>query len=196
MPDPSAAGLTDAALLAQSAAGDRDAFDEIVRRHHASVFRLARLLVNKSDAAEDVLQQTFLSAWRGAGGFRAQASARTWLLTIARNAAWRMRERVAREALAETPLDELGTQAGWGGPDPETLAMAAEQRERLHEAFAGLTVEEREVLTLRDLEGLSGDETAALLGVTVPAMKSRLHRARMRLAARLTSEVSRATGRA
>jgi RNA polymerase sigma-70 factor, ECF subfamily len=196
VPDPSAAGLTDVALLTRSAAGDRDAFDEVVRRHHASVFRLARLLVNKADGAEDVLQQTFLSAWRGAGGFRAQASARTWLLTIAKNAAWRMREREAREPLADTPLDELGIQAGWGGPDPEALAIAAEQRDRLHEAFADLTPEEREVLTLRDLEGLTGEETAALLGVTVPAMKSRLHRARMRLAARLTTEVSRATGRA
>jgi RNA polymerase sigma-70 factor (ECF subfamily) len=188
--------LTDVDLLSRSATGDREAFDEIVRRHHASVFRLARLLVARPDQAEDVLQQTFLSAWQGADGFRGEASARTWLLTITRNTALRVRERTAREPLAETSIDQLGLQAGWGGPDPEALALAAEQRERLVAAFGGLSAEEREVITLRDLEGLSGEATADLLGLGVPAMKSRLHRARMRLAARLKSEVSRATGRA
>lgn len=196
MPGPAAEGLSDTELLARSAGGDREAFDEIVRRHHAHVFRLARLLVARADQAEDVLQQTFLSAWQGAAGYRGEASARTWLLTIARNAAWRMRERTAREPVADTPLDELGIQAGWGSPDPEALAAAAERRDRLNAAFADLAADDRAILTLRDLEGLSGEETAALLGLGVPAMKSRLHRARMRLAARLTREVSRATRRA
>jgi RNA polymerase sigma-70 factor, ECF subfamily len=194
VPDAPVAGLTDDVLLARSAGGDRDAFDEIIRRHHGSVFRLARLLAARADHAEDVLQQTFLSAWQGAAGFRGEASARTWLLTITRNTALRARARLAREPLADTPIDELGVQAGWGGPSPEAMAVAAEQRDRLFEAFASLAPDEREILTLRDLEGLSGDEVAGIMGIGVPAMKSRLHRARMRLAARLSSEVSRATG--
>jgi len=186
-------GLSDVQILRRSAEGDRTAFDEIVRRHHASVFRLARLLVTRAEEAEDVLQQTFLSAWTGASQFRGEASARTWLLTITRHAALRMRERRSREPVDDTPLDELGMQAGWGGPDPEALAVATEHRELLQSAFAALAAEDREILTLRDLEGLSGDETATLLGVSVAAMKSRLHRARMTLAARVKSEVSRAT---
>ena len=193
MSDSKDGSLSDFERLRRSAAGDRDAFDEIVLRHHASVFRLARLLASGMEEAEDVLQQTFLSAWRGAGQFRGEASVRTWLLTIARHAALRMRERRTREPLDETPLDELGMRAGWGAPDPETLAVAAERRGLLAAAFAALSAEDREILTLRDLEGLSGDDAAALLGLSVPAMKSRLHRARLTLAARVKSEVSRAT---
>jgi RNA polymerase sigma-70 factor (ECF subfamily) len=74
--------------------------------------------------------------------------------------------------------------------------MASQRRDLLAAAFEALTPEDREVLTLRDLEGLSGEQTAALLGVGLAAMKSRLHRARLALAARVRNEVSRATGRA
>jgi RNA polymerase sigma-70 factor (ECF subfamily) len=176
-------GLIDRALAARSAAGDREAFASLLTRHQASVFRLARHLAGTRDEAEDVLQQTFLSAWQNIAGFRGEASMRTWLLTIARNAAVTRRARVAREPIDATPLDELGIRAGWGGPNPEQLAAAAEQRDRLAAALAGLAADEREVLTLRDLEGLSGDDVAAMLGLTVAAMKSRLHRARLRLAA-------------
>ena len=186
---------TDVALLQRSAAGDRDAFDQFITRHQASVFRFARALVDRPEDAEDVMQQAFLSAWRSAAGFRGDASARTWVLTIARHAAHHLRGHLAREPHGDTPLDELGVQAGWGGPDPEGLAMAAESRERLMAAFGGLSAAEQQLLTLRDLEGLSGEDTAALLGVSVAAMKSRLHRARLTLAARLTTEVPRATPR-
>jgi RNA polymerase sigma-70 factor, ECF subfamily len=196
VPDQPAEGLSDGALLARTANGDRAAFDLIVDRHRASVFRLARLLVPQQHEAEDVLQQAFLAAWRSASQFRGDASLRTWLLTITRHTALRMRERRHREPIDETPLDELGRAAGWGGPDPEALALASERRELLAAAFEALTPEDREVITLRDLEGLSGEQTAALLGVGLAAMKSRLHRARLALAVRVRNEVSRATGRA
>jgi len=183
VPDADEEGLIDRALAARAAAGDREAFASLLTRHQASVFRLARHLAGTRDEAEDVLQQTFLSAWQNVAGFRGEASMRTWLLTIARNAAVTRRARVAREPIDATPLDELGIRAGWGGPNPEQLAAAAEQRDRLAAALAGLAADEREVLTLRDLEGLPGDDVAAMLGLTVAAMKSRLHRARLRLAA-------------
>jgi predicted DNA-binding protein (UPF0251 family) len=96
--------------------------------------------------------------------------------------------------MAAVPRDELGVQAGWGSDDPETLAMAAERRDVLRAAFDALDQEAREVLTLRDLEGLSGEVTAALLGVSLAATKSRLHRARMSLAAlaaRIDTHVAR-----
>lgn len=196
MPRPQDHELSDAVLLERSARGDRDAFDQVMLRHHASVYRLARLLVHGDDDAEDVLQQTFLAAWKNAGRFRAEAAVRTWLLTIARHMALRTRRRRAREPVQDVSLDELGVQAGWGSPDPETLAMMSERQELLEAAFETLTPEEREVMTLRDLEGLSGEDTAAVLGLSVAAMKSRLHRARLALAARVRSEVLRATRRA
>ena len=196
MPDSQDDSLSDVVLLQRSAGGDREAFDQVMRRHYASVYRLARLLMDGDADAEDVLQQTFLAAWKGAARFRAEATVRTWLLVIARHAALRTRQRHAREPIEATSLDDLGLQAGWGGPDPEALAMTAERRDLLEAAFERLTPEDREVITLRDLEGLSGEDTAAVLGVSVTAMKSRLHRARMGLAVRVKGEVSRATERA
>ena len=184
--------LTDADLIALAAAGDRDAFDVIVVRHEARVFRLARALTADVADAEDVLQQTFLSAWQAASRFRGEASLATWLLTIARNAAFQHRSHRNRLPLDDTPLEELGIRAGWGGPNPEALAVRAQQRARLVEAFARLAPEDRQVLTLRDVEGLRGEEAAAVLGVALAAMKSRLHRARLRLAAELRQEEPRA----
>lgn len=191
---PDAADAADLVLLQRGAAGDRDAFGLFVARHQASVFRFARTLVARPEDAEDVMQQAFLAAWRGAAGFRGEASARTWVLAIARHAAHHLRGARAREPVSDTPIDELGVRAGWGGEDPEGLALAAERRDLVAAAFAALAPAERELLTLRDLEGLPGEETAALLGISLAAMKSRLHRARMTLAAHIT-EVSGATRR-
>lgn len=185
--------LTDEALLTRSAAGDTTAFDQLVGRHAASVLRVIRYQVGDPAAAEDVLQQTFLAAWRSAPRFRGEARVKTWLFTIARHSAARMRERARRTPVSDVPIDALGVDAGWGSTDPESIALAVERRDLLRTAFASLDDEAREVLTLRDLEGLSGDETAALLGLTLAAMKSRLHRARLTLAARVKREVRRAT---
>jgi RNA polymerase sigma-70 factor (ECF subfamily) len=181
--DPGA--LTDAALLARAGAGDRRAFDLFVERHQASVFRFARTQVSRPDDGEDLLQQTFLSAWQAAGTFRGDGPARGWLFTITRHAATRLRQRHAREALDDTPVEDLGVQAGWGQSNPEGLAIRHERHTAIASALAALPAEDREILTLRDLEGTSGEEAAALLGVGLAAMKSRLHRARLRLAAEL-----------
>jgi len=102
VPDSREEGLIDLALVRRSAQGDREAFDTLLARHQASVFRLARYLTGNQDQAEDVLQQTFLSAWQGAAGFRGESSIRTWLLTIARNAALTRRKQAAREPIDET----------------------------------------------------------------------------------------------
>lgn len=168
-------------------------------RHGDSVLRQATYLLQRREDAEDVLQETFLSVLRHAEQFRAEASARTWLLKIARNAALR---RVSRSPYLEASLDDmpelevLAAQAGWGRPDPETLAMLAEDRARLHEALEGLLAGDREVLLLREWDGLRGEEIAELLGLTLPAVKSRLHRARLHLAARLRTSSSRAPNQA
>lgn len=186
-------GLIDLDLTRRSAGGDRDAFGALVIRHQASVYRLARLMVKTREEAEDVLQQTFLAAWRAVGGFRGESSTRTWLLTIARNTSLLRRTHVAREPIDPTPIEELGVRAGWGGPNPEELAVAAEQRDLLVAALAALAPDDREILTLRDLEGLPGIEVAEMLGLSLAAMKSRLHRARLSLAVAVRREGSHAT---
>lgn len=147
--------------------------------------RLARALTRDAASAEDVLQETFLAAWRGASGYRGDASERAWLLTIARHAAQRHGEREARHRPDEPELFELGRLAGWGVEDPEAVAMRAQDRGRLERALRALAPADREVIALRDLDGLSGEEAAAILGLDLAATKSRLHRARLRLAAAL-----------
>jgi RNA polymerase sigma-70 factor (ECF subfamily) len=178
--------LTDAELLGRAAAGERAAFDAFVTRHERAVFRFARAATAGPAAAEDVLQETFLAAWRAAGSFEGRSAARTWLLTIARNQAWHHRERAARLPVDDgAELPELGEAAGWGAESPETEALRSERRALLARALEALSPEDREVLVLRDLEELTGEETAAALGLSLAATKSRLHRARLRLAAEL-----------
>jgi len=181
--DPS---ITDQALIARTAEGDRRAFEQLVERHAAAVLRLATAASDPS-TAEDVMQQTFLSVYQQAASFRAEASVRTWLLTIARNTAFRLHGKTQREDLVEEPLTQLGVQAGWGSDDPEAIAIASERKGALRRAMASLSAEDQEVLILRDLEGLRGSEAAEVLGIGLRALKSRLHRARLRLAASLRS---------
>ncbi len=190
--------LIDLELVRLATGGDRDAFGRLVDRHQASVFRLARLLARTPEQAEDILQQTFLSAWTGVRRFRGESSVRTWLLTITRNAALTQRSRAVREPVDPRPIEtiaELGVRAGWGGPTPEDVAIQNEQQHHLSAAFARLADADREIITLRDLEDLPGDETALLLGLSLPAMKSRLHRARLSLAAAVREERTHATRR-
>jgi RNA polymerase sigma-70 factor (ECF subfamily) len=179
-------------LLQRAAAGDGDAFDAFVARHEAAVLRFVRTLTRDASAAEEALQETFVAAWRSAGTFRGDASPRSWLFTIARHAVHRQFRRPAGapSPADATPLDELGLAAGWSASDPEAQVIARERREIVARALEALDGEDRRVLVLRDLEGLSGEEAAAALGLTVAALKSRLHRARLRLAAQLRQEVS------
>jgi RNA polymerase sigma-70 factor (ECF subfamily) len=176
----------DAVLLAASASGDAHAFDAIVARHAPDVHRFLASLGVRGDDADDVLQDTFVSAWRSASSYRGDGSARAWLFTIARNAARRhSRRRVGEPSeyaslLAAESLDVIAREAGWGSDDALTERDTADLVRR---ALGTLSDADREILVLRDMEECSGDETAAALGLTVAAMKSRLHRARLRLAA-------------
>jgi RNA polymerase sigma-70 factor (ECF subfamily) len=172
----------DRRLLLDASLGDRGAFERFVQRHEAAVFRLLRSSAAAEADAEDALQDAFVAAWRGAGSYRGGASARGWILTIARNALRRSRRRRVGEPSTFEPLEELGLQAGWGRDD--TLEGLA-RREVLDRAMQMLGEEEREVLVLRELEDLPGEEVAEMLGITVVAMKSRLHRARLRFLAAL-----------
>lgn len=173
------ASADDAELLQRAAAGDDAAFADFVTRHQAGVWRRARALTGLDVDAEDLLQETFLHAWRGAATFRG-GSARAWLLTIAGHAWQRLGRRGWRESTVDDldTLESLGVRAGWGSDDDRTDRIDA-----IGAALARLSPGDQRILTLRDIEGVSGEETAALLGLSLQATKSRLHRARLRLAA-------------
>lgn len=171
----------DEALLGAASRGDREAFAEFVDRHQSSVFRLLRASAANEADAEDALQEAFLAAWRSAGSYRGGASARGWILTIARNALRRAWRRRVGEPSSWEPLDALAREAGWGSRDSVLDVLA--RRDLLERAFQRLAPGDREILVLRELEGLEGTEVATMLDVSVAAMKSRLHRARLRLAA-------------
>lgn len=176
--------LDDPSLLQQCALGNAAAFEEVVRRHQAAVFRFVETLGVAGADAEDVLQETFIAAWRGAEGFRGAGSVRSWLFSIARNAARHHRRRKVDEPREMLSLDELALRAGWNEPETAPLVDDDEDaHDRIERAIALLSDDERAVLLLRDIEGLSGEETAATLELSVAGMKSRLHRARLHLAA-------------
>ena len=168
-------------------------FDRVVEEHQAAVFRFARSIAGGDAAAEDVLQETFLAAWRGIGSFRGESSVRAWLFAIARNAVLRQHRRRADEPRDTESLSDLGEAAGWGSDDdPERNVLEGEQRRIFDRAMQRLSAADREILLLRDIEGMSGDEAAAVIGVPLAAMKTRLHRARLRLAANVRNEYARA----
>lgn len=181
---------TDGDLIARSSHGDRAAFDQIVTRHAPALLRLARASTPDEASAADVVQEALLAAYRGAGTYDPLAGTlRTWLFSIARNAArkaWRARRELpGRESdAAEASLTELGVEAGWGA---DCATSAFEERELLVRALATLAPEDLEIILLRDVEGLLGEEAAQVLGLGLPAQKSRLHRARLRLMAAMRS---------
>lgn len=178
----------DATLIRRAAAGQRSAFDLLVERHQAAVYRFARSLAHDDAAAEEALQETFLSAFKSTRRFRGEASARAWLLTIARHVVERQPSRGGGEPGESQPLGEIGRAAGWGAIDDHLADLLAD-RLLLQRALAGLSAADRALLILRDLEGLNTAEAAEVMGLAESALKTRLHRARLRLLAHLRREV-------
>jgi RNA polymerase sigma-70 factor (ECF subfamily) len=182
----------DTRLIRRAAGGDRAAFDVLVARHQAAVYRFLRSLGAGETDAEEALQETFLAAWRGAEGFRGDATLRSWLLTIARHTAFRLRRRRAGQPPVFESLDDLGARAGWGEANPPRWEDRLADHDLLARALAALSPEDREVLVLRELEGLSTEETAMTMGLKVATTRTRLHRARLSLAARVRAELGHA----
>ncbi len=180
---------SDGELLAQTADGARGSFDELVRRHQDAVWRLVRHLAPSDTLAEEALQEAFVAAFRGAATWSGEGSVRSWLLTLARHAAYRHTRRRAGEPRTFESLDALGASAGWGDPiDVEELVDRLRNGERVRAALAHLPPADREVLVLRDLLGHSGPEVAETLQLPLNAVKSRLHRARLRFAAAIRED--------
>jgi RNA polymerase sigma-70 factor (ECF subfamily) len=172
--------VDDVELIAAAQNGDRDAFDELVRRTFVDTFTLARRLTGNEEDARDVVQEAYLRAWRGIGKFRGEAQFSTWMYRITANAGathMRKRRRHRAEPLAEVtePVDTR--------PDaqPATAAEAADSLERIGAALDELPPKLRSLVVLKDVYGLPHEAIAEELGISVPAAKVRLHRARRKL---------------
>ncbi|HEV3400041.1 MAG TPA: sigma-70 family RNA polymerase sigma factor [Actinomycetes bacterium] len=166
--------LTDADLVSRAQSGQLDAFEELVRRHRLATHRVAlRMLGDESDA-EDATQDAFVQAWRNLGGFRADAAFSTWMYRIVTNRCLNMIR--ARRRLEPLPDDREAPAS-----QPDRIAEARWQVEDLKQAILRLTPEQRGPLVLRELEGCSYEEIAEALDLSISAVKSRLHRARLEL---------------
>jgi RNA polymerase sigma-70 factor (ECF subfamily) len=184
---------SDEALVARCAGGDRSAFDVLVDRHGPALYRFARRRCGASGQAEDAVQDGLLAAWRGASTFRGEAAARTWLFQVVLHACRRGSRRRAGEPDLHEGMEEAERLPSTD-PAADARVDARRTAQALERALAALPDESREVLLLRDVEGLSGDEAAEVLGISLAAMKSRLHRGRLELKERLEAILSRATG--
>lgn len=172
-------------LIRMTAGGDHAAFQTLMQRHQTAVGRFLRAVVGTRQDTEDIVQETFLAAYRAAGQYRGDASFRTWLFRIARNAAYQARLRRIRQAECGGSLLTLALYAGCAADNPEQLAIERQRRASVARLLAALDAGDRQVIMLRDYCGMSGEDTARSLGIGLAAMKSRLHRARTRLAAGL-----------
>lgn len=179
--DTKAHSAPDAELLTRARAGDKIALTTLLERHQAQVYRFGMKMCRDPEDAQDVLQETLLTMARGVRDFRGASSISTWLYTIARSFCIKKRRR-SKFAPEETSFEAAPTSAG-NVADPAQHpdeALATKQVEQaLEQAIHALDPAQREVLILRDVEGLSAPEVAEVLGVTVQAVKSRLHRARV-----------------
>lgn len=161
-------------------------FEELARRHKDAVYRrMVRVCGNREDA-EDVLIEALLKAYRSLEALTAREAFRTWLGRIASRVCWQLRRRQALLPLLQlSALQESGTDFADPAPSAEARAGSAQLKQILREALDGLPPALREVYELRAIEDLSGEETARRLGLSIAAMKSRWHRARTLLRARL-----------
>jgi len=166
----------DARLAALARSGDADAFERLVRRHQVTVYRVAVRLLDIPADAEDAAQDAFLRAWRGLPRFRSGSSFSTWLYRIVTNRCLNVLR--SRRWTADTAVEEAAAPVDKG---PEQIAEVRGELSALTAALGGLTPEQRAAFVLRHLEGCSHEEIAQALGISVPAVKSRLHRARVEL---------------
>jgi RNA polymerase sigma-70 factor (ECF subfamily) len=168
--------LTDAAIVGRARAGDADAFRCLVERHSHSLFRLAFLMTGNRQDAEDVVQESFLRAYRQIGGFDGRASFGTWMHRIAANCSLdmvRARRRRIDCPAPEDPVAELPST----GPTPERIALSAEVRQKVAEAMDDLSPTERTAFVLRHFEGMRMEDVGRVLECQPGAAKHSVFRA-------------------
>lgn len=182
----------DVLLVNQARGGDVQAFEKLVRQYDRQVFRIAQHITQNREDAEDVVQDAFLKAYEKLDQFQGNSKFYTWLVRITVNEAlMRLRKRrtgrmVSIDEDVETDEGSMPRDLADWSPDPEALYGQSEMAEILRKTIQGLPPGFRVVFVLRDVEGLSTEETAETLGLSVPAVKSRLLRARLQLRERLS----------
>ena len=193
MPAATETGIFDeSALVARAREGDLAAFNELVGRYSRKIYRLAKHITQNDEDAEDVLQETFLKAFEHLSDFQGQSKFYTWIVRIAVNESlMKLRKRksdrtVPLDEPVDTGEDTVVREIAVWEENPEDKYSREELGQILDEAVQNLKPAFRTVFVLRDIEELSTEETAETLGISVPAVKSRLLRARLQLRERLT----------
>jgi RNA polymerase sigma-70 factor, ECF subfamily len=176
-------------LLERARTGDRPALEALLERYQAQVYRFGMKMCRDPEDAKDVLQDTLLALARGVRELRGASSLSTWLYAVARSFCIKKRRRSKFQA---GPVRSLDAEAAAGapqlvapGPAPDAALAGKQVEQALEQAIGGLEPLYREVLLLRDVEGLTAPEVAEVLGVSVQAVKSRLHRARLSVRAQV-----------
>ena len=187
----------ESALVAKAREGDAEAFNGLVNQYERKIFRLAKHITQSDEDAEDVLQEAFLKAYEHLPDFQGQSKFYSWIVRIAVNEAlMKLRKRKSdRTVPLDEPLDTgedtvVREIAVWDD-DPEQRYSREELAGILDEAVQSLRPAFRTVFVLRDIEEMSTEETADALGISVPAVKSRLLRARLQLREKLTRQFKR-----
>lgn len=191
--------ISDEQLVEMAKAGDDSAFPKLVERYSRRILRVARNITNNEEDAEDVLQESFMKAYGHLDSFQGTSKFYTWLVRITMNEAlMKLRKRktgrvVSLDEELDTGEDSVTREiAVWEG-NPEDRYSQEELRELLDKTIASLPEGFRSVFVLRDVEEMSTEETADILGLSIPAVKSRLLRARLQLREKLTRIFKRKT---
>ena len=184
--------VSDEILIEKVKSSDNSAFEKLVKKYEKKIYNLAFRLTGKSEDASDILQETFLKAYHSLGDFRGEANFSTWLYRIALNIAL-MKKRKEKGKIFEpiesklfTPEGELTKEIPDWSNNPEAEIENKELRKILTETLSSLPDDYRTVLILRDIQGLSNKEVSEILKISIPAVKSRLHRARLFLRDRIS----------
>ena len=185
-------GITEELQLVHAAkGGDLEAFSQLVTRYDRNIFRIAQHITHNEEDAQDVVQDAFLKAYTNLAQFQENSKFYTWLVRIAVNEAlMKLRKRrndrtVSLDEDVETEEGSMPREVADWSPNPEQLYGQSELEDILKKTIQGLPPGFRTVFVLRDVEGLSTEETAEMLDLSVPAVKSRLLRARLQLRERL-----------
>jgi RNA polymerase sigma-70 factor (ECF subfamily) len=183
---------TELALVQAAQKGDVGAFEQLIKKYDRNVFRIAQHITQNREDAEDVVQDAFLKAYQKLDQFQGNSKFYTWIVRIAVNEAlMKLRKRksdklVSMDEDVETDEGTITREFADWSPNPEQQYNQAELNDILSRTIQGLPASFRTVFVLRDVEGLSTEETAEMLGLSVPAVKSRLLRARLQLRERLS----------